>query len=83
MSSSDVLAGKVAVISGGARGQGAEEGSTVPRRAGATVLLADVNDSDRLSGRHEAGVSYTHLDVTSEEECGHGDGGRCPCPRWC
>ena len=45
MSDSDVLAGKVAVISGGARGQGAEEGRLF-RDAGATVVLADVLDED-------------------------------------
>jgi 3alpha(or 20beta)-hydroxysteroid dehydrogenase len=67
MSSSDVLAGKVAVISGGARGQGAEEGRLF-HDAGATVLLADVLDSDGYQAATKLGVSYTHLDVTSEEE---------------
>jgi 3alpha(or 20beta)-hydroxysteroid dehydrogenase len=65
MTSSDVLAGKVAVVSGGARGQGAEEGRLF-HDAGATVLLADVLDPEGDQAAAKLGVSYTHLDVTSE-----------------
>jgi 3alpha(or 20beta)-hydroxysteroid dehydrogenase len=36
--------------------------------AGATVLLADVLDSEGDHAAAELGVSYTHLDVTSEQE---------------
>jgi 3alpha(or 20beta)-hydroxysteroid dehydrogenase len=45
MTSEDVLAGKVALITGGARGQGAAEGRLFTDE-GATVVLADVLDSD-------------------------------------
>ncbi len=67
MNSSDVLAGKVAVVSGGARGQGAEEGRLF-HDAGATVLLADVLDSEGRQAAAKVGASYAHLDVTSEED---------------
>ena len=67
MSSSDVLAGKVAVVSGGARGQGAEEGRLF-HDAGATVVLADVLDSEGRQAAAKVGASYAYLDVTSEEE---------------
>ncbi len=67
MSNSDLLAGKVAVVSGGARGQGAEEGRLF-RDAGATVVLADVLDEEGQKVAAELGATYTHLDVTSEEE---------------
>jgi 3alpha(or 20beta)-hydroxysteroid dehydrogenase len=67
MTSSDVLAGKVAVVSGGARGQGVEEGRLF-HDAGATVLLADVLDSEGNQAAAKLGASYTHLDVTSEPE---------------
>jgi 3alpha(or 20beta)-hydroxysteroid dehydrogenase len=67
MSDSDALAGKVAVISGGARGQGSEEGRLFGE-AGATVVLADVLDEDGRQAAKETGATYTHLDVTSEEE---------------
>jgi 3alpha(or 20beta)-hydroxysteroid dehydrogenase len=67
MTSSDVLAGKVAVVSGGARGQGVEEGRLF-QDAGATVVLADVLDSDGSQAATKLGATYSHLDVTSEEE---------------
>jgi 3alpha(or 20beta)-hydroxysteroid dehydrogenase len=66
MSTSDVLFGKVAVISGGARGQGAEEGRLF-RDAGATVVLADVLDADGEQAAKQMGATYAHLDVTTEE----------------
>ena len=64
------LDGKVAVISGGARGQGAVEARMLARE-GAKVVFGDVLDDDgrkveaeiRESG-HEA--TYVHLDVTRE-----------------
>ncbi|MFN0026292.1 MAG: SDR family NAD(P)-dependent oxidoreductase [Acidimicrobiales bacterium] len=61
------LDGKVALISGGARGQGAAEGVLFANE-GATVILADVLDE---AGEATAGgidrAEYVHLDVTSEE----------------
>src|SRR5579875_3475154 len=62
-----VLDGRIALITGGARGQGAEEGRLFSE-AGATVVLADVLDSDGATTAKELGVTYAHLDVTSEDE---------------
>jgi 3alpha(or 20beta)-hydroxysteroid dehydrogenase len=67
MASTDGLAGKVALVTGGARGQGAEEGRLFTD-AGATVVLADVLDADGQKVAADLGATYTHLDVTSEEE---------------
>ncbi len=66
------LDGKVALISGGARGQGAAEAETFARE-GATVVFGDVRDDE---GRKvEAAIraaggkaTYVHLDVTSEAD---------------
>src|SRR2546428_10903941 len=66
------LDGKVALISGGARGQGATE-ARLCAREGAQVVFGDVLDED---GRHvEAEIrtaggdaTYVHLDVTSEDD---------------
>lgn len=62
------LAGKVVLITGGARGQGADEGQLFSDQ-GAIVILADVLD-DVGSGA-AAGIpnaEYVHLDVRSETE---------------
>src|SRR5499425_791085 len=66
------LDGKVALISGGARGQGAAEAETFARE-GAKVVFGDVRDVEgqkveaaiRAAG-HEA--TYVHLDVASEAD---------------
>lgn len=62
------LEGKIALITGGARGQGAEEGRLFTSQ-GATVVLTDVLDDE---GEKTAGgidnASYRHLDVRSESE---------------
>jgi NAD(P)-dependent dehydrogenase (short-subunit alcohol dehydrogenase family) len=66
------LDGKVALISGGARGQGAAEAETFARE-GAKVVFGDIRDAEgqkveatiRAHG-HEA--VYVHLDVTSETD---------------
>ena len=66
------LDGKVAIISGGARGQGEEEARLFARE-GATVVLGDILDDD---GQRVANsivdtggqALYVHLDVTSETD---------------
>ena len=66
------LDGKVALISGGARGQGAAEAETFARE-GAKVVFGDVRDVE--GEKVEAGIraeggeaTYLHLDVTSEAD---------------
>ncbi len=63
------LAGKVALITGGARGQGAVEGELFVAE-GATVILADVLDDEGAAAAASIGsaASYTHLDVTDAEQ---------------
>src|SRR6476660_7306932 len=63
----NTLAGKVALITGGAQGQGAAEGRLFTA-AGATVVLADVADAGGKEMADEIGGRYLHLDVASEEE---------------
>jgi 3alpha(or 20beta)-hydroxysteroid dehydrogenase len=66
------LDGKVAVISGGARGQGAAEAETFARE-GARVVFGDIRDDE---GRKvEAAIraaggdaTYVHLDVSREAD---------------
>ena len=62
------LDGKVALITGAARGQGAAEAELFAAE-GARVILADVLDED--GARTAAGIgdaaAYRHLDVTDEE----------------
>ena len=64
------LDGKVALISGGARGQGAAEARTFVRE-GARVVFGDVRDADGKEVQAEIHADggdavYVHLDVTSE-----------------
>ena len=66
------LDGKVALISGGARGQGAAEAETFARE-GARVVFGDIRDDEgrkveatiRANGLD---ATYVHLDVTSEAD---------------
>jgi NAD(P)-dependent dehydrogenase (short-subunit alcohol dehydrogenase family) len=64
------LDGKVALISGGARGQGAAEAETFVKE-GAKVVFGDVRDDDgkKVEAAIRAGggdATYVHLDVTNE-----------------
>ena len=66
------LEGKVALISGGGRGQGAVEARLFARE-GAKVVFGDVLDDAGKqveAGIHEAGAeaTYVHLDVTREDD---------------
>ena len=66
------LEGKVALISGGARGQGATEGQLFVDE-GAKVVLADILDVEGEATaaqirEHGGDASYIHLDVTSEDD---------------
>ena len=61
------LDGKVALITGGARGQGAAEGRLFASE-GATVYLTDVLHDLGASAAAEMGATFLRHDVTSEEE---------------
>jgi len=60
------LDGKVALISGGARGMGASHARTIIAEGG-KVIIADVLDAEgeALAADIGSGAVYTHLDVTS------------------
>ena len=60
------LEGNVAIITGGARGQGAAEGELFAAE-GATVILTDVLDDTGEQTAGQLGVEFMHHDVTSEE----------------
>src|SRR5438876_1168348 len=69
------LDGKVALISGGARGQGAAEAETFVKE-GAKVVFGDIRDDE--GKKVEAAIraaggdaTYVHLDVTSEADWQH------------
>ncbi|MCU1373883.1 MAG: 3-alpha-hydroxysteroid dehydrogenase [Actinomycetia bacterium] len=61
------LAGKVALVTGAARGTGAEIARQFVAE-GATVLVADVLDDRGRATAEEIGATYVHLDVTSEAD---------------
>lgn len=63
------LEGKVALVSGAARGLGASIGRLLHAQ-GAQVMLADVRDEEgrALAAALGAGAHYVHLDVASEGE---------------
>ncbi|MDG2112594.1 MAG: glucose 1-dehydrogenase [Actinomycetota bacterium] len=62
-----ILEGKVAIITGGARGQGAIEGRLFAD-AGATVVLTDLLDEQGEQTAGELGCDYLHHDVSSEAD---------------
>ena len=60
-----LLDGRVAIITGGARGQGAIEGQLFADE-GATVVLTDVLDDEGERTAGELGCDYLHHDVADE-----------------
>ena len=62
-----ILDSKVAIFTGGARGQGAVEGQLFAD-AGATVVLTDVLDEAGEQTAGELGCDYLHHDVASESD---------------
>lgn len=60
------LDNRVALITGGARGQGAAEGKLFAAE-GAKVVLTDVLDADGAETAAAIGGSYLHHDVTNED----------------
>ena len=68
-SSGHRLAGKVALISGGARGMGASHARAMTAE-GANVVIGDIRDAEGEALAAELGeaVTYTHLDVTDRDE---------------
>ncbi len=60
------LDGKIALITGGARGQGAAEGALFAAE-GATVVITDVLDAEGEATAAGFGGKYLHHDVTSEQ----------------
>ena len=62
-----VLDGRVAIITGGARGQGAVEGQLFADED-ATVVLTDVLDEEGERTAGEVGCEYLHQDVSSEAD---------------
>ncbi|MEA3216980.1 MAG: 3alpha(or 20beta)-hydroxysteroid dehydrogenase [Acidimicrobiia bacterium] len=61
------LDGRVALVTGGARGQGAAEAELFSRE-GATVIITDVLDEAGEKTAGLLGCEYVHLDVASESE---------------
>ncbi len=61
------MTGKVVIITGGARGQGAAEGQLF-LDAGATVVLTDVLDDEGEKTAGELGAEFLHHDVSSEAD---------------
>jgi len=61
------LDGKVAIITGGARGMGAVHARTL-QSEGAVVVITDVLDDEGAAVAKDMGVTYLHHDVTDEKQ---------------
>jgi len=61
------LSGKVALVTGGARGMGAAHCAALTSQ-GASVVVCDVLDAEGAAVAEQVGGTYLHLDVTSESD---------------
>ena len=61
------LDGKIIIITGGAKGQGAAE-VRLATKLGAQVIVTDILDDEGQSLADETGNTYVNLDVTSPEQ---------------
>ena len=61
------LDGKIIIITGGAKGQGAAE-VRLATKLGAQVIVTDILDDEGQSLADETGNTYVNLDVTSAEQ---------------
>lgn len=59
------LDGKVAIVTGAAMGMGAADAAILAGE-GATVIVADIDESDGTAVAQKIGGSFRHLDVTDE-----------------
>lgn len=67
MSDEQRFDGRVVMITGGARGQGAAEGEVL-RERGAEVVLTDVRDEMGQETADRIGATYLHLDVADPQQ---------------
>lgn len=63
----DRLKGKIALITGGSRGIGAET-AMVLAKEGAFVIVSDILDTEGLKLAKQIGADYFHLNVAAEKE---------------
>lgn len=62
------LTGKIAVVSGGAKGIGRGI-ATALKKGGATVIIADIDEETGKKTATELGTDFIALDVTSQTQC--------------
>lgn len=62
------LTGKIAVVSGGAKGIGRGI-VTALKKGGATIVIADIDEKTGSATAAELGTDFMALDVTSQSQC--------------